>query len=152
MAHFDFNDILSYSYEQLFEIMRSLLLPYAQAEQMFRRMVFNVMSRNCDDHTKNFAFVMDTSGTWKLAPAFDICYSYRPDSTWVSQHSLSLNGKRKGFVRQDFIEVAQRMNIKKPATVIDEVKAAILKWDYFAQQAKVKPELKDLISDNLLIL
>jgi serine/threonine-protein kinase HipA len=152
MAHFDFNDILSYSYEQLFEIMRSILLPYAQAEQMFRRMLFNVMSRNCDDHTKNFAFVMDTSGTWKLAPAFDVCYSYRPDSTWVSQHSLSLNGKRKGFIRQDFIEVAQRMNIKKPATIIDEVKAAILKWDYFAQQAKVKPELKELISDNLLIL
>ena len=152
MAHFDFNDILSYSYEQLFEIMRSLLLPYAQAEQMFRRMVFNVMSRNCDDHTKNFAFVMDTTGTWKIAPAFDVCYSYRPDSTWVSQHSLSLNGKRKDFERQDFLEVAQRMNIKKPATIIDEVKAAILRWDYFAQQAKVKPELKELISDHLLIL
>ena len=152
MAHFDFNDILSYSYEQLFEVMRMLMLPYAQAEQMFRRMVFNVMSRNCDDHTKNFAFVMDKAGTWKLAPAFDICHSYRPDSTWVSQHSLSLNGKRKDIARQDFMEIAQRMNIKKAIHLIDEVGAAVKNWQTFADQAKVKPDLADAIASTLLIL
>ena len=152
MAHFDFNDILSYSYEQLFEVMRKLMLPYAQAEQMFRRMVFNVMSRNCDDHTKNFAFVMDKAGTWKLAPAFDVCHSYRPDSTWVSQHSLSLNGKRKDIDRQDFMEVSKRMNIKKAANLIDEVGAAVMQWQTFADQAKVKPNLTDTIASTLLIL
>jgi serine/threonine-protein kinase HipA len=152
MAHFDFNDILSYSYEQLFEVMRKLMLPYAQAEQMFRRMVFNVMSRNCDDHTKNFAFIMDKAGTWKLAPAFDVCHSYRPDSTWVSQHSLSLNGRRKDIARQDFMEVAQRMNIKKAANLIDEVGAAVKNWQTFADQAKVKPALTDEIASTLLIL
>ncbi len=152
MAHFDFNDILSYSYEQLFEVMRKLMLPYAQAEQMFRRMVFNVMSRNCDDHTKNFAFVMDKAGTWKLGPAFDVCHSYRPDSTWVSQHSLSLNGKRKDIDRQDFMEVSKRMNIKKAANLIDEVGAAVMQWQTFADQAKVKPNLTDTIASTLLIL
>jgi len=152
MAHFDFNDILSYSYEQLFEVMRKLMLPYAQAEQMFRRMVFNVMSRNCDDHTKNFAFVMDKAGTWKLAPAFDVCHSYRPDSTWVSQHSLSLNGKRKDIDRQDFMEISKRMNIKKAANLIDEVGAAVMQWQTFADQAKVKPNLTDTIASTLLLL
>lgn len=152
MAHFDFNDILSYSYEQLFEVMRKLMLPYAQAEQMFRRMVFNVMSRNCDDHTKNFAFVMDKAGTWKLAPAFDVCHSYRPDSTWVSQHSLSLNGKRKDIDRQDFMEISKRMNIKKAANLIDEVGEAVMQWQTFADQAKVKPNLTDTIASTLLIL
>jgi len=152
MAHDDFNDILSYSYEQLFECMRLLLLPYPQAEQLFRRMVFNVMSRNCDDHTKNFAFLMDQSGEWRLAPAFDICYSYRPDSTWVSQHSLSINGKRKNIEREDLLVVAKKMNIKKAASIIDEVKESVLRWEYFAKLAKVKLELKELISDTLLIL
>lgn len=152
MAHFDFNDILSYSYEQLFEVMRKLILPYAQAEQMFRRMVFNVMSRNCDDHTKNFAFIMDKSGGWKIAPAFDVCHSYRPDSTWVSQHSLSLNGRRKDIARQDFMEVAQRMNIKKATNLIDEVGAAVMQWKTFADQAKVKSDLADAIASTLLIL
>jgi len=94
MAHYDFNEITSFSYEQLFETMRRLLLPYTDAEQLYRRMVFNVMARNCDDHTKNFSFSMDKTGKWKLAPAFDVCHSYRPGSTWVSQHSLSINGKR----------------------------------------------------------
>lgn len=152
MAHFDFNDILSYSYEQLFEVMRKLMLPYAQAEQMFRRMVFNVMSRNCDDHTKNFAFVMDKAGSWKLSPAFDVCHSFRPDSNWVSQHSLSLNGKRKDITRHDFLEVAQRMNIKKAANLIDEVRAAVMQWKTFADQAKVKTDLTDAIASTLLIL
>ena len=95
MQHYDFNEVTSYSYEQLFETMRMLRLPYPQAEQLYRRMVFNVMSRNCDDHTKNFAFVMDKQGKWKLSPAFDICHAYRPGSDWVSQHALSINGKRK---------------------------------------------------------
>jgi serine/threonine-protein kinase HipA len=129
-----------------------LLLPYPQAEQLFRRMVFNVMSRNCDDHTKNFAFLMDQSGVWRLAPAFDICHSYRPDSTWVSQHSLSINGKRKNIEREDLLVVAKKMSIKKAASIIDEVKDAVLKWEYFAELAKVKPELKELIGDTLLIL
>ena len=120
LRHYDFMDIDLYSYEDLFETMRLLVLPYPQAEQLFRRMVFNVMARNCDDHTKNFAFTMDQSGEWSLSPAFDVCHAYRPSSTWVSQHCLSVNGKRKHIEREDLLEVA-KMNIKGATEFTDQV-------------------------------
>lgn len=102
MEHLDFNNVGLYSYEQLFQTMRALRLPYTQAEQLFRRMVFNVLARNCDDHTKNFAFIMDEAGQWSLSPAYDVCHAFRPGSIWVSSQSLMLNGKREGIERSDF--------------------------------------------------
>lgn len=152
MAHYDFNEITSFSYEQLFETMRSLLLPYTDAEQLFRRMVFNVMAKNCDDHTKNFSFVMDKSGSWKLAPAFDLCHAYRPDSSWVSQHSLSINGKRLNITRNDLLAVAKNMNIKKAASIIDQVKQVVSRWNDFASGTSVNTELREAIGKTLLLL
>jgi len=151
IAHYDFNEITLFSYEQLFETMRSMLLPYTDAEQLYRRMVFNVMARNCDDHTKNFSFIMDKTGKWKLAPAFDVCHSYRPGSSWVSQHSLSINGKRMNITKNDLLQVAKKMNIKKADAIIDLVKAAVSKWNDFAAQTNVKKDLKEAISKTLLI-
>jgi len=139
LRHFDFNEVTSYSYEQLFETMRMLGLTYPQADQMYRRMIFNVLSKNCDDHTKNFSFLMDKKGTWSLAPAYDICHAYRPDSIWVSQHALSLNGKRRDFTLKDFLAVAEEMNIKKPKQIIAEVKEAIGNWRTFAKEVDVQP-------------
>jgi serine/threonine-protein kinase HipA len=152
IAHNDFNEITLFSYEQLFETMRSLLLPYTDAEQLYRRMVFNVMARNCDDHTKNFSFIMDKTGQWKLSPAFDVCHSYRPGSSWVSQHSLSINGKRIDITRNDLLQVAKKMNIKKADTIIDQVHVAVSKWNDFAAQTGVKKDLKEAISKTLLLL
>lgn len=150
IAHYDFNDITSYSYEQLFETMRRLLLPYSDAEQLYRRMVFNVVARNCDDHTKNFAFVMDQTGRWKLSPAFDVCHSYRPGSTWVSQQSLSINGKRTNITRQDLIEVAKRMNIKKSEQIIDQILRVVSNWEVYAEKEIVDNNLKNAIEKTLL--
>ncbi len=152
VAHYDFSEVTAFSYEQLFETMRSMLLPYTDAEQLYRRMVFNVMARNCDDHTKNFSFSMDKTGKWKLAPAFDVCHSYRPGSTWVSQHSLSINGKRQNITRDDLLEVARNMNIKKADAIISQVNAVISKWNDFAAQTNVKVDLKDSITKTLLLL
>jgi serine/threonine-protein kinase HipA len=152
MAHYDFNEINSFSYEQLFETMRRLLLPYTAAEQLYRRMVFNVMVRNCDDHTKNFSFSMDKSGQWKLAPAFDLCHSYRPGSAWVSQHSLSINGKRQHITRDDLLQVAKSMHIKKAETIINEVKAVVSRWNDFAAETKVHTTLRDAVGKTLLLL
>ncbi len=152
IAHYDFNEVTSFSYEQLFETMRSMLLPYTDAEQLYRRMVFNVMARNCDDHTKNFSFSMDKTGQWKLAPAFDVCHSYRPGSTWVSQHSLSINGKRKNITRDDLLEVAKNMNIKKADAIINQVNAVISRWNDFAAQTNVKADLRDAVGKTLLLL
>ena len=152
IAHYDFNQITLFSYEQLFETMRSLLLPYTDAEQLYRRMVFNVMARNCDDHTKNFLFIMDKTGQWNLSPAFDVCHSYRPGSSWVSQHSLSINGKRMDITRNDLLQVAKKMNIKKADTIIEQVHSAVSKWNDFAAQTGVKKDLKEAISKTLLLL
>ncbi len=150
MRHYDFNDVNAYSYEQLFETMRLLNLPYPQADQLYRRMVFNVLSRNCDDHTKNFAFMMNDSGQWKLSPAFDICHAYRPGSTWVSQHALSINGKRRDFIYEDFIQVADNMNIKSPNIIIMEVQESINSWDYFSKELEVDEKLSEAIKKTFV--
>lgn len=145
MRHYDFNDISLYAYEDLFETMRLLVLPYPQAEQLYRRMVFNVIAKNCDDHTKNFAFTMDQSGEWSLSPAFDVCYAYRPSSSWVSQHCLSVNGKRKNIEKADLLEVARKMNIKSANEIIDQIDQDISRWKDYANDQKVDPELRDAI-------
>lgn len=152
IAQYDFNEVNSFSYEQLFETMRSLLLPYTDAEQLYRRMVFNVMARNCDDHSKNFSFCMDKTGKWKLAPAFDVCHSYRPGSTWVSQHSLSINGKRQNITRDDLLKVAKNMNIKKADTIITQVNDVVSRWNDFADQTNVKADLRDAVGKTLILL
>lgn len=150
MSHFDFNEVTSFSYEQLFQTMRTLKLPYPQATQLFRRMVFNVIARNCDDHTKNFAFRLKKDADWELAPAYDICHAYRPGSVWVSQHALSINGKRKEILKQDLMVVAKSMNIKKAEMIIDEINKTVNNWEDFASQAKVSHEKTKAIGQTLL--
>ncbi len=152
MQHYDFNDIGSYSYEQLFQTMRLLRLPYPQAEQLYRRMVFNVIARNCDDHTKNFAFRLKKDEEWELAPAYDVCHAYRPDSQWVHQHALSVNGKRTGITKDDLLAVAKSMNIKKAERIIGEVDSTVAKWPEYADETGVHPELRDRIGGTLLRL
>ncbi len=152
MQHFDFNDVNAFSYEQLFQTMRMIGLPYPQAEQLFRRMVFNVLSRNCDDHTKNFAFVMDKTATWKLSPAFDVCYTYSPTNPWVSHQALSINGKRQNITRNDFMSLSKQMNIKKANQIIDHVYDIVQNWEHYAKQLSVPPDHIKSIQKNLIKL
>ncbi|MCK5856910.1 MAG: type II toxin-antitoxin system HipA family toxin [Bacteroidales bacterium] len=150
IQHYDFIEVRSYSYEQLFQTMRLLRLPYPDAEQMYRRMVFNVIARNCDDHTKNFAFRLKEGGNWELSPAYDICHAYRPDSVWVSQHALSINGKRKGIEKDDLINFAKAMNIKKPAKIISEINTKVQNWNSYADEVNVNKKQRDSIRETLL--
>lgn len=152
MQHYDFNEVASYSYEQLFQTMRMLRLPYPAAEQMYRRMVFNVLARNCDDHTKNFAFRLKEGGDWELTPAYDVCHAYRPDSMWVSQHALSINGKRKGIKKEDLIAFAKAMNIKKAEKIVAIINAKIQNWQDYADEVNVDKEKRDAIKSTLLNL
>lgn len=152
LQHYDFNEIHSFSYEQLFETMRLLHLSYPQAEQLYRRMVFNVMGKNCDDHTKNFAFTMDAKGTWNLSPAFDLCHAYRPGSDWVSQHCLSINGKRKNITKQDLLHVAKQMNIKKAEAIIRQIAEVINAWPNYAKQVGLEKKLTSAIGKTLVVL
>jgi serine/threonine-protein kinase HipA len=150
IKHYDYNDVRSYSYEQLFQTMRELRLTYPEAEQMFRRMVFNVLSRNCDDHTKNFSFRLKRDKKWELAPAYDLCHSYRPDSEWVSQHALSINGKRTGINRNNLLALAESVNIKKADQIIDQVQSVTNRWPEYAESANVKSELRNAIAKTLI--
>jgi len=127
-----------------------LRLPYPDAEQLYRRMVFNVIARNCDDHTKNFAFRLKEGGQWELAPAYDICHAYRPDSVWVSQHALSINGKRTEIKKEDLMTFAKAMNIKKSATIISEINSKVQDWNQYADKVTMNTKLRDSIQNTLL--
>jgi serine/threonine-protein kinase HipA len=147
LAHFDRDE--RFSYEQMFQTMRKLYLPYSEMEQMFRRMIFNIVARNHDDHTKNHSFIMSKLGEWSLAPAYDLCYSYSPSGKWTSQHQLSLNGKRDDFKIEDLLAVANKMDIKNADKIIKEIVAVISKWETYAKKTNVEKEHISLISQML---
>ena len=152
LRHFDYNLMNSFSYEQLFQCMRELKLSYADAEQMFRRLVFNVIARNCDDHTKNFSFILKKDSKWELAPAYDICHAYRPGSEWASQHALSVNGKRANISKTDLLAIGKSINAKRAPEIIDEINDTVLQWKRFADEVGVKSTKRDNIARTLLNL
>jgi len=147
LAHFDFNQAGAYSYEQALLTIRQLKLPMAAVEEQFRRMVFNIVARNQDNHVKNIAFLMDQQGGWSLAPAFDVTYSYNPSGAWTAAHQMTLNGKRDGFTRADFEAGARAAVMKRgrAATIIGEVQAAVRRWPEFAAEARLAEEWRDTI-------
>ena len=149
IQHYDYNNIYAYSYEQLFQTMRTLRLSYPEAEQMFRRMVFNVMATNYDDHTKNFSFRLKKGEGWELSPAYDICYSYDPNNVWVNQHTLSINGKHSNITKLDLMTIAEANSVKKAEKIIEEIKEVVCNWDFYANQQKVTPDLREIINENL---
>jgi serine/threonine-protein kinase HipA len=114
-------------------------------------MTFNVIARNQDDHTKNISFLMDQSGTWRLAPAYDITYAFNPASKWTGRHQLSVNGRRAGITRADLVQVASQMNIKKPHALINEILAVVFEWKKFAKKTGVPAAQSTAIRDSLLL-
>jgi serine/threonine-protein kinase HipA len=127
-----------------------LKLPMAAVEEQFRRMVFNIMARNQDDHVKNIAFLMNQQGEWSLAPAFDVTYSYNPSGVWTASHQMTLNRKRDGFTLQDFESCAKAALMKRgrAATIIEEVRAAVKRWPEFAAEANLADEWRDNIQNT----
>ena len=147
LAHFDFNQAGAYAYEQALLTIRQLKLPMGGVEEQFRRMVFNIVARNQDDHVKNIAFLMNQQGVWSLAPAFDVTYSYNPSGSWTARHQMTLNGKRDSFAREDFEACAKAAVMKRgrAAKIIEEVKAAVKLWPEFAAKAKLSDDWRDKI-------
>lgn len=139
LAHFDFNQAGAHSYEQALQVIRQLGLPMQAREEQFRRMVFNIVGRNQDDHVKNIAFLMDKRGQWSLSPGFDITYSYNPQGAWTATHQMTLNGKRDGFTREDVNACASIAGLKRGRadTMLDEVCQVVSRWPTFAEQAGV---------------
>jgi serine/threonine-protein kinase HipA len=151
MAHFDFNEAGAHSYEQAFLAMRRLGLPMESVEEQFRRMVFSVIARNQDDHVKNIAFLMDKTGRWSLAPAFDVTYSYNPSGSWTATHQMTINGRRDEFTMADFRECAKNALLKRgrAEAIVEEVRAAAVRWREFAGQAKVDGVHQESIQKTL---
>lgn len=151
MDHADYKKPGSYSYEQLLAVARQLDLPRRDAIEVFRRMVFNVIARNHDDHSKNTGFILDSkTSSWQLAPAFDLAYSYKKSSPWVNSHQMSLNGKRENFSKEDLLAVASLIgNFKKESVkILDEVRDVVSRWNEYAVKAGVFDDLASVIEKN----
>jgi serine/threonine-protein kinase HipA len=151
LAHFDFNTAGVYAYEQAFDVMKRLELPMRSLEQQFRRMLFNVVARNQDDHVKNIAFLMDKSATWSLSPAFDVTYAYNPTGVWTARHQMTINGKTDGFTLADFRSCAQIAGLRRgrDAEVLAEVTGAVEEWPRYAEEAGVIAQQRDHIARTL---
>lgn len=149
IAHYDYRNPRSYSYEQAFNVMRALRLPYSKAQEMYRRMVFNVVIRNQDDHTKNISFLMDRQGKWTLSPAYDMGFAYNPKGGWTAQHQMSINGKFDNITRQDLLEFAKRNNIKEATEIIDRIAEVSSHWPLLARECEVPQPMIDAIMPNL---
>ncbi len=151
MAHFDFNDPTAYSYEQAFRVTRRVVNDARANEQLFRRMAFNVLAWNCDDHVKNVSYLMNRRGEWRLAPAYDECYAHNPGGDWTSRHQMSVNGKRIGIADDDILSCAQFANMRerRARSVLDEVKDAVRAWPRFAAEADVRDEYAASIAARL---
>lgn len=151
LAHVDYNKPGSFSYAEIFSVARQLKLPATDALQILKRMVFNIIARNHDDHAKNFAFILENEG-WSLAPAYDLAYSYKPGSKWVNSHWMSLNGKRDGFTRADFYSLEKLSPLfgkSKIDSIVDETIECVSRWPTLAQEWGVPKLLIEEIYSNL---
>jgi serine/threonine-protein kinase HipA len=153
LAHYDFNMAGAYSYEQALLVMRQLQLPMQAIEQQFRRMVFNIVARNQDDHVKNIAFLMDKKGRWSLSPAFDVTYSFNPAGAWTASHQMTMNGKRDKFTMDDFKTCAKAASMKRgrTETIVAEVQATVSRWVSFADEARVPDAVREAIHQALYL-
>jgi serine/threonine-protein kinase HipA len=139
LAHYDFNQAGAYSYEQALAVIRTLDLGMATVEEQYRRMVFNVIARNQDDHVKNIAFLMDRAGRWSLSPAFDVTYAFSPGGRWTNRHQMTINAKRDGIGLADLAEVARFASMQRGRArqIVEEVRDAVTRWREFAAAAGV---------------
>lgn len=151
MAHFDYNQPASYSYEQAIGVLKRLGLPREDLEQLVLRAMFNVIGRNHDDHVKNIAFLMNRHGIWRLSPAYDISYSYDPNGHWTNQHQMSINGKHDSFTRQDLISLANFAGIKtaQATDMLNHTIGVISRWNEFAKEVGIEKKRVEQIQKNM---
>ena len=152
MQHLDYKQRGTHAYESLFLVAERLGLGDRARAQLFLRMAFNVMARNCDDHTKNFAFRLKQGGQWELAPAYDVTHAHNPKSEWVSQHLMSVNGKFDEIGRADLLKVADRFGVGRAGSLLAEVKAAVGNWSSFAGAAGLGSSVTDKIARDFRVV
>lgn len=140
----------TYSYEKAFDVLDGLKLDYADKEQLFRRMVFNVVGGNIDDHDKNISFLMDKKGRWSLAPAYDMVFSIDPDTLPVQKGQfMSINGKKQGVTSADFMTIAHSYNINRPERIVEQVHDIVSKADSYLKEDGVGKSAIKIITKEL---
>lgn len=144
--HLDYKQRATHAYAQLFMVIAKLKLGDEANSQAFRRMVFNVMAKNCDDHSKNFAFRLKQGQTWELAPAYDLTHAHNPQGVWTYQHLLSVNGKFSNITRADLLQEADRFGVRRPLDLIADVQAALESWPRFAAEAGLGGKMVEAIA------
>ena len=149
LAHYDYRQPGAYSYNDVFALMRKLEMPYGDHEQLFKRMVFNVIMRNCDDHTKNLSFMLSKNGEWRLSPAYDITYAYHPSNVWIGKHQLSVSGKTEMITMNDLLNLAKRINLKNAESIIEATLNVASDWKSYAEIAGVRAQIVDAIEASL---
>jgi serine/threonine-protein kinase HipA len=138
LDHLDFRQAGTHDYGQAFMVLDKLGLGSEAREELFRRMAFNVMARNCDDHTKNIGFLLKQVGSWSLAPAYDVIFAHNPQGAWTAQHQMGVNGRYDGIRREDFLLHAERFRVRKPEALLADVRAAVASFGQFAEEAGLK--------------
>ena len=153
LAHFDFNNPMLYSYEQAFRVTRQVVADIRAERELFRRMAFNVLAWNCDDHVKNISYLMDREGRWSLAPAYDVCYAYNPAGLWTGSHQMSVNGKKCDITIEDMIAAGQVAGLRRAecGDIVSEVREAVRNWPHFAAAAEVAVEIVDKIGRMCIV-
>jgi serine/threonine-protein kinase HipA len=146
MNHLDFRQRGTHAYAQLFLTIAQLGLGDDAVSEAFRRMAFNVMARNCDDHTKNFSFLLPQDMPWELAPAYDVTHAYNPRGEWTYQHLMSVNGRFQAITRDDLLADADRFSVRKARQILDKVRAALENWSAFALEAEMEDSLRDRVA------
>lgn len=145
LAHLDYNQTGAHSYEDALMVTLRIC-GAADVARLYRRMIFNVIARNQDDHTKNISFVMDRSGRWRLSPAYDVTWAYNPTGSWTSRHQMTAAGKRDGFTQGDILTIGKQFGVRHPHDVLDEVVAAVSRWQEYAAIAEVGAEYRTRIA------
>lgn len=151
LAHLDFNRAGVYRYEDVFDILDRLEAPRSDAVQLFRRIVFNIIARNQDDHVKNMAFLMDRSGNWSLSPAYDLTFAYHPGGNWTDRHQMTLSGKRDRFTLEDLVVCGKRAGLNRETSkkIVAEIRQVVAGWPGYAEDLCVFPHQRDRIQKGL---
>jgi serine/threonine-protein kinase HipA len=151
LNHMDFKQRRTHAYAQLFMVVAQLGLGDDAIEQTFRRMSFNVMARNCDDHSKNFGFILRQNGSWELAPAYDVTHAYNPKGEWTFQHLMSVNGKFKDITRTDLLAEADRFGVRRANDLLADVRAAVENWNTYAKEAGLNQAASDRVAADFIL-
>ena len=152
LDHLDYKQLGTHDYNQLFVAAKRLRLSDDDIDQLFRRMAFNVMARNCDDHTKNFSFILKQGEQWSLAPAYDVTHSYSPTSYWTNKHCMSVNGRFEYIRRDDLLVTADRFGVRSPQALLSDIRASVSSWNTFAAEANLTVAMTNHIAADFEIM